>query len=133
MAIPVSTIKAIITEYNFSPHHAAVADLVVVAFFYLLRVGEYTAPRNSQPKRTIPLQKCNVRLWRNGQLHDHKLDLHTLLCADSATILIANTKNGMKDAFVHHDAVGSDICPVTALLARNVGDLSAKCRRYVKM
>ncbi len=33
LAIPVSTIQAIITKYNFSPHHAAVADLVVVAFF----------------------------------------------------------------------------------------------------
>jgi hypothetical protein len=36
LAIPVSTIQAIITKYNFSLHYAAVADLVVVAFFYLL-------------------------------------------------------------------------------------------------
>jgi hypothetical protein len=114
----VSTIQAIITKYNFSPHHAAVADVVVVAFFYLLQVGEYTAPQNSRLKRTIPLQKCNVRLWRNGQLLDHELDFHTLLCADSATILIANTKNGTKGAFVHHDAVGGDICPVAALACR---------------
>ncbi len=47
LAIPVSTIQAIITKYNFSLHHAAVVDLVVVAFFYLLQVGEFTAPRNS--------------------------------------------------------------------------------------
>ncbi len=118
MAIPASTIQAIITKYNFSPHHAAVEDLVVVAFFYLLRVGEYTAPRNSRPKRTIPLQKCDVCLWRNGQLLNHESDLHTLLCADSATILIANTKNGTKGAFVHHDAVGGNICPVAALAHR---------------
>jgi hypothetical protein len=115
LAIPVSTIQAIITKYNFSLHHAAVADLVVVAFFYLLRVREYTAPQYSQPKRTIPLWKCDVRLWCKGQLLDHELDLHTLFCADSATILIANTKNGMKGAFVHHDAFCGDICPVAAL------------------
>ena len=30
-------------------------------------------------------------------------------------ILIANTKNGTKGAFVHHDAFGSIICPVAAL------------------
>ena len=59
LAIPVSTIWAIIRKYNFSPHHEVVADLVVVAFFYLLRVGEYTASRRRQPKRTIPLQKCD--------------------------------------------------------------------------
>jgi hypothetical protein len=55
LAIPVSTIWAIITKCTFSPHHAAVADLVIVAFFYLLRVGEYTASRRRQPKQTIPL------------------------------------------------------------------------------
>jgi hypothetical protein len=118
LAIPVSTMQAIITKYNFSQHHAAVADLVVVAFFYLLRVGKYTAPCDSRLKRTIPLRKCDVRLWRKGQLLDHDLDLPTLLCADSATILIANTKNGTKGAFVHHDAVGGNICPVAALSRR---------------
>ncbi len=61
------------------------------------------------------MRKFDIRLWRNGQLLDHESDLHTLLCADSATILIANTKNGMKGAFVHHEAVGGDICPVAAL------------------
>jgi len=71
LAIPVSTIQMIITKYNFSPHHAAVADLIVVAFFYLLRVGKYTAPCNSWPKRTISLRKCDVRLWHNGQMLDH--------------------------------------------------------------
>ncbi len=113
-----STIQAIITKYNFSLHHAAVADLVVMAFFYLLRVREYTAPWNSLPKRTILLRKCNVRLWRKGQLLNHESDLHTLLRANSATILIANTKNGTKGAFVHHDAVGGNICLIAALARR---------------
>ena len=58
LAIPVSTIHKIITKYNFSPHHSAVADLVLVAFFYLLRVGEYTVSRSSRPKRTIP--SCSI-------------------------------------------------------------------------
>jgi hypothetical protein len=118
LAIPVSTIQVIITKYNFSPHHAAVADLVVEAFFYLLQVGEYTAPRNSWLKWTIPLQKCVVRLWRKVQLLDHDLDLPTLLCANSAIISISNTKNGTKGASVHHDAVGGTICPVAALVHR---------------
>jgi hypothetical protein len=61
------------------------------------------------------LWKSNVCLWCNSQLLDHELDLHTLLCADSTTISIANTKNGTKSAFVHHDAVGGNICPVAAL------------------
>jgi hypothetical protein len=64
LAVPVSTITAVAKKYNFTKHHAAVADMVVVAFFYLLRIGEYTSPSNTHPKRTIPLQKCDVQLWR---------------------------------------------------------------------
>jgi hypothetical protein len=115
LAIPVSTISAIVNKYRFSPHHTAVADLVVVAFFYLLRVGKYTASRSLCPKRTIPLRKCDVRLWHNGQILDHESDPATLLGADSATISIANTKNGTKGVFVHHHATGKNICPVAAL------------------
>jgi hypothetical protein len=46
LAIPVSTISAIAEKYRWSTHLSAVADLVIIVFFYLLRVGEYTAPAN---------------------------------------------------------------------------------------
>ncbi len=122
LAIPVSTIMQIATQYKFSDHHEAVADLVVVAFFYLLRVGEYTTSASKQEKRTIPLRKCDVRLWKDGKLLDHGLGRDALLEADSATISIANTKNGTKGAVVHHDAIGGVICPVAAL-ARRIANL----------
>ncbi len=96
LAIPVSTIKQIATKYKFNDHHEAVADLVVVAFFYLLRVGEYTTSSSKHEKRTIPLRKCDVRLWKDGKLLDHGLGRNALLEANSATISIANTKNGTK-------------------------------------
>jgi hypothetical protein len=41
--------------------------------------------------------------------------LATLLTADSVTICIANTKNGTKNAVVHHEAVGGYLCPVAAI------------------
>jgi hypothetical protein len=115
LAIPVSTITAIATKYNFTTHHAAVSDMVIVAFFYLLLVGEYTSPSNTRPRRTIPLRKCDIRLWHKGTILDHAAPLSTLLRADSATISIANTKNGTKGAFVHHYAIQGAICPVAAL------------------
>ena len=61
LAIPVSTIRQIATKYEFSAHHKAVADLVVVAFFYLLRVGEYSSREHE--KCMVPLRKCDVQLW----------------------------------------------------------------------
>ena len=118
LAVPVSIISAIASGYHFTKHHSAVADMVVIAFFYLLRVGEYTLQSNPHPKRTIPLRKCDVQLWSNGNIIHPDSYLGALLLADSATISIANTKNGTKGAFVHHFAVGGTICPVAALAQR---------------
>jgi hypothetical protein len=55
LAIPVSTISAIAEKYWWSTHLSAVADLVIIAFFYLLCVGEYTAPANPWKKTDYPI------------------------------------------------------------------------------
>jgi hypothetical protein len=122
LAIPVTTIWQIATKYKFSAHHKAVADLVAVAFFYLLWVGEYTTSSREHEKRMVPLRKCDLQLWKDGNLLDHEYELKALLMADSATISIANTKNGMKGAVVHHGAIGGVVCPVAAL-ARQIANL----------
>ncbi len=44
ITIPISTITATLEQYRWNPHLGVVADLVTIAFFYLLRVGEYTSP-----------------------------------------------------------------------------------------
>ncbi len=48
--------------------------------------------------------------------------LRALMQADSATICIAHTKNGTKGAVVHHEVIGSLICPVAAM-ARRVANI----------
>jgi hypothetical protein len=105
-----------------TPHLDAVTDLVIVAFFYLLRVGEYTTPHHIRTKRTIPLRDCDIRLWYRGKIIPHSAGLRALMQADSATISIAHTKNGTKGAVVHHEAIGGQICPVAAL-ARRVANI----------
>jgi hypothetical protein len=126
LAIPISTITAISEKYWWTPHLEAVADLVVIAFFYLLRVGEYTSPVSVRHnKRTIPLRDCDKRLWtKDGLLIPHNAGLKALLQADSATICIAHTKNGTKGAVVHHSRGRGSICPVAAL-ARRVANIQA--------
>ncbi len=59
-----------------------------------------------------------MQIWKDSNLLDHGLELKALLTANSATISIANTKNGTKGAVVHHDAIGDAICPVAALAWR---------------
>ncbi len=115
LAIPISTITAIATNYWWNTHLDAAVDLVIIAFFYLLRVGEYTTSTKKKPKCTIALRDQDVHLWRKGHLIPHSAGLDLLLTVDSATICIAHTKNGTKGALVHHKAFGGPICPVAAL------------------
>ncbi len=125
LAVPISTITAIAEKYRWTAHLSAVADLVIIAFFYLLRVGEYTSPATPRKKRTIPLRDCDIRLWDSvGHLISHSAGLETLLQADSVTICIAHTKNGTKGAVVHHIRGRGSICPVAAL-ARRVANIQA--------
>jgi integrase len=85
----------------------------VLAFFFLLRVGEYTPSKT--PRRTIPLRKKDVRLWRNNQLISHDAPLAELLAADAVTLCLENQKNGNKNAVLHHTSSGDSLfCPVTS-------------------
>ena len=131
LAVPVSTVKKIAKHYSFSDHHKAVADLCIIAFFYLLRVGEYTTstPARQQEKRTTALRRCDIRLWHKNKLLPHTSPLATLLKADSATICLAKTKNGVKGAVVHQEAIGGAACPVAALARRihNINHSSQAC------
>jgi hypothetical protein len=128
LAIPISTITALSKNYRMTPHLDAVTDLVIIAFFYLLRVGEYTSPHRARTKRTIPLRDCNIRLWYKGKVIPHSAGRKALLQADSATICIAHTKNGTKGAVVHHDAIGGTICPVAAMARREENIQQAKAK-----
>jgi len=101
------------------------ADLIVLAFFFLLRVGEYTA--SSRERLTVPLRAQNVRLWKQGQVLDHRLPLADLLQADAITLNLDNQKNGFKGATLHHTASGDHwLCPVRcgARLVHELANLS---------
>ena len=91
----------------------ALANLTILAFFFLLRVGEYT--HSSQDRLTVPLRKQDVRLWRNTSEIPHSADFQTLMSADSITICLENQKNGHKNAILHHTSSNHPILnPVTA-------------------
>ena len=117
LAIQISTINTIADKYKFSVYHLTVADLIIIAFFYLLRVGEYTGAtkKDKAKKRTVPLPTKEVTLWKDGVPIPHSSSLEQLLNADSATIKLENTKNGTKNATVHQYAFGGLICPVAAM------------------
>jgi hypothetical protein len=101
-ALPSSTIRWIVNTLGQhpSPRCRITAHLICLAFFFLLRVGEYTP---SPPgRRTVPLRKQDIRLWCYGTLLDNDADIQTLSTADAVTICLENQKNGHKHAVLHH-------------------------------
>jgi len=112
-ALPSSTILWIaqVIGTATSKRLRTAADLIVLAFFFLLRVGEYTPSR--QPRQTVPLRKADVRLWRAGRVLDHRLPLAELMAADAVTLCLENQKNGFKGATLHHTTSFHQwLCPV---------------------
>ena len=96
--------------------------LVLVAFYYLLRVGEYTKPRyvtrngkRERATRTKQFSVGNVGFFKSGRIVPRTSSLDTLLTCDAATLKITNQKNGRMGETVHQKTNGSVNCPVKAL------------------
>ena len=98
---------------------------MLIGFYFLLRVGEYTTKQRSERRRTQQFRLGDVRLWQNNTLIPHDAPLEILLQAESATLKLDNQKNGIRGALVHHTAVSGERCPVKAL-ARRVYHLNGK-------
>ena len=100
-----------------------VGDLSLIAFYYLLRVGEYTvksSKRNS--KQTTQFRMKDVAFYvrdRSGNLRQlpcDATDKWILHRAVGATLRLTNQKNGWKNVCLHQEATGDDlVCPVKAL------------------
>ena len=106
---------------------AAVGDLTLMAFYFLLRIGEYTikGARNNS-KQTVEFKMEDVNFFKldeHGQLRrlGRKAPNELILTADGAALKLDNQKNGHKGVCVHHEANGDPInCPVRAVGRRYV-------------
>ena len=120
LALPVATVRWVPDQAGLHPNQPwlqAVADLITLAFFFLLRVGEYTT--QDRETRTVPLRKADIRLWvGDTPLSAAALPLERQ-AATAVTISLVNQKNGHKDAIVHHTAsTDPTFCPVRAAARR---------------
>ena len=100
----------------------AVGDLTLIAFYYLLRIGEYTTKgsRNNS-KQTEEFKMGDIMFFAkdaNGNLQCLPRDApDDLICnAEGATMKLDNQKNGWKGVCVYQETNGDTIfCPVRAL------------------
>jgi hypothetical protein len=102
----------------------AVGDLVMIAFYYLLRlrIGEYTtkATRNNS-KQTEEFKMGDITFFKKDKLGNlrtlpHDAPDEHMSTADGATLKLDNQKNGWKGVCVYQETNGDSIhCPVRAL------------------
>ena len=106
---------------------AAIGDLCLIAFYYLLRVGEYTIKNSrNNTKQTVQFRLKDVTFFRrdhNGHLRqvNRFAPAADIATADSATLKLDNQKNGWKGVCIHQETNGHPThCPVRALGRRYV-------------
>jgi hypothetical protein len=120
VALPVDAIDlaaAARNDPNASPREAATAHLIVMAFYFLLRVGEYTLPPGHRTTRTVQFRVCDIRFWQGQTLLPPTSDAAILAAASSVTLIIDNQKNGQRGDVIHQEAVNADFCPVRSTAA----------------
>jgi hypothetical protein len=104
----------------------AIGDLAIIAFYFLLRVGEYTVKfRGNSAKQTEQFCEKDVRFFiksdGDGALRQLPPSASPAerMRADGATLRLGNQKNGFKNVCIFQEANGcSYFCPARALARR---------------
>ena len=115
--VPVQVLRRIMVVAQHSdPITRATADMICLAFFFLLRPGEYT----DSPSDSTPFRIADTQLF----LGPRRLDLQTateaqLLSATFATLTFTDQKNGVRGEVVGLGTSGNPLlCPVRAIARR---------------
>jgi len=129
LAVPVSVVEhmqRLASAVGHSTRTSVVADLATIAFFFLLRVGEYTMPAANRRTRTVQFRVQDVKFYRNGRIIPNTSSLQDLMAADGVALCIDNQKNGTRGETVYqHSLPGRLICPKNALARRVVAVMQA--------
>ena len=100
-----------------APRDRATAHLIVLAFYFLLRVGDYTLPSENRTTRTVQFRLCDFRFWQGQTLLPLNSATAILEAASSVTLTMDNQKNGSRGDILHQEAVHADFCPVRSAAA----------------
>jgi hypothetical protein len=120
--IPIEVLRHLVTLIRADPisteSRKAIMDLVIIAFFFLMRPGEYC--NSTGEDSSHPFHTDEIELWR-GQ---RKLDLvsasdHDLLTATFCILKFTDQKNANRGEQVGHATSGDYIfCAVRAIARR---------------
>jgi hypothetical protein len=94
----------------------AIYHMIVIAFFFLLRPGEYTSPS----PETACFRLCDVGLFVGDAKHaGHTIPMQLLDLSHFGTLCFTDQKNGIGGEVIGHGLSGDPyLCPVTSIKAR---------------
>ena len=117
--VPTQVLRRImsIAAHHNDPVNQAIADMICIAFFFLLRPGEYAISTSD----STPFTLADVQLFRG----DTRLDLFTasseeLLTATFSTLTFTTQKNGVRGEVIGHSHSGDQWLSPPRALARRV-------------
>jgi len=123
VATPVKIPNFIYESTRESEDHRvqAVGELTLIAFYFLLRVREYTH-HGKGIRRTQQFRICDMKFFANGKeikpqmLHNHAESINLV------SLTIDNQKNGNRGQTLSHHALkkGNICCPIRALVSRTI-------------
>lgn len=115
--VPITIITYILRQAYGPQRHldrCAIANIIVIAFFYLLRPGEYTGTTTDDAAFTL----ADIGL----HVGHRRLDLftapaHDIQAATAASYTFTTQKNGTRNEVITHGRSGDHLCcPVTATI-----------------
>ena len=126
LPIEVPTFLAKEAAATGDPKAKTIGDLSLIAFYYLLRVGEYTKPRFAtvngrrvRATRTVQFTVASIGFFKDNKELLKTSPLSLLLDADYAVLRITNQKNGrMGDVITHETHRSNPNGPIQALARR---------------
>lgn len=127
LAVPVTVANEAfqIGEKTLNVRLTATGELVLIAFYFLLRVGEYTKPKlvyknkkKVRATRTVQFSVGNIGFYKDGKLVPRTSSQSVLESCDSATLKITNQKNGRMGQTIHQKATDGPNNPIVALARR---------------
>jgi len=117
--IPNQLLRHVCAQHRLTVHPLgpATTDMITVAFFFLLRPGEYA--KTSNPDST-PFRLCDVHLRRHQQRIPHlTCPVHDLHAANFVCLEFTTQKNGVQGELVGLGRSGDpEFCPVATVIDR---------------
>jgi hypothetical protein len=100
-----------------TPYSSAIADMLLLGFFFLLRPGEYAYTQNPD---ACPFRICDVHLLvTDKRLHPYTTPEAELNNVNFVTLEFTNQKNGVRGEMIGLGRSGHPTwCPVQAILSR---------------